>query len=320
MEKIENIYDPLAITSDSKVGGGIFDSAALPNQEMGVKELKDDEAKTEEKTQDSAKEVERTELEAEDKAKEESKENDELKGDELKAESPKETLPKGETLPRLFAGKFKTPEQLETAYAHSSKEGVRLNNQVIEAQKQVKQLEDQLFQVKLESEIGQFNEISKEDYAELDETQKRVYNLEKSRFIDKKERLERMRSDNKQNESRLVDNELRELETQADYQELDPIMNELMDRFSWIETNPKHGIATLVYLAASELKNRHLRTLSDKATKSSKEDAKLKAESDAARIAVTGNGNKVTVPSKEKAGELDEFNASILSAGPRNLF
>ena len=312
----QNIFDPLAITSDSKVGGGIFDSAALPNQEMGVKELKDDEAKTEEKTQDSAK----VELEAkEDEAKEESKENDELKG-ELKAESPKETLPKGETLPKLFAGKFKTPEQLETAYAHSSKEGVRLNNQVIEAQKQVKQLEDQLFQVKLESEIGQFNEISKEDYAELDETQKRVYNLEKSRFMDKKERLERMRNENKQNESRLVDSELRELETQSDYQELDPIMNELMDRFSWIETNPKHGIATLVYLAASELKNRHLKTLSDKATKSSKEDAKLKAESDAARIAVTGNGNKVTVPSKEKTGDLDEFNASILSAGPRNLF
>lgn len=125
--------------------------------------------------------------------------------EEKPAEEPK-TEPKAEV---LLAGRFKTPEDLEVAYIESSKEGRRLNAELVQAKQRLAGLEQKLESYELEKELGSFKELTKEELLELmnsedaeDRLAAQEYIADKKLYGQKKASLEKMRKDHEANSKR----------------------------------------------------------------------------------------------------------------------
>lgn len=108
-----------------------------------------------------------------------------------------------ETQP-LLAGRFKSAQELETAYNESSKEARRLYGDTLALTKQLNDLQNELESKRIESELGAFKELSEEELTsmlESEDPKERLkahrYMIDENNFKSSKSRLAKEQQDRK---------------------------------------------------------------------------------------------------------------------------
>ena len=272
---------------------------------------------------------------AEAKAKAEGKA--EVKPPEVKP--PEEKLEaKPEATPKLYAGEFKTPEELETAhsklkenYGHSSVEGKRLRTLSDSLQKQLVEMDSKVKLLELDKEAGSFQLKTKEELEAMETTERDVYELKHSMFENKKASILRAKEES---ERRAWDDQKAQFQLMSDQESAEDypdfakhsakegLMNQLLNEAPELEGKPYSWIPHLFYLASLGITYREaLKEGKGKETKA-QEEAKAKAAADAARSGPSGGSGTVTTPTGTKTKEqLDnELQQEILNAGRRPAF
>lgn len=266
---------------------------------------------------------------------------------ETPEENPEES---GEETPedgsenKLFADEFKTAEELATAYKAlkaqdveraqkfdlSSKEGKRLAGVVQRQQVALKEAKRELLKSSLQSQVGSFKELSKEEYDALDADAKMDYKLNKRDFESNKKNLDKMIEEDEADERKnnlLIKQDLAHMEANpgqfpglADTQEL---QHELLDRFPWLENIGKAGMNRILYFCARGIQ--YNRSLAAKPKQDAKADdtAAKQARANAARNGSTVRSGTVTAPVPGKGSNLpkglDPVNYQLLEAGNKIL-
>lgn len=235
--------------------------------------------------------------------------------------------------PKLWAGSYKTPEELEIAYKHSSGEGKRLSvalkTQVVEHEKTVAQLRDQIEELKIAAEAGP-------EIAELTEEQLEAMGPVKAmRFLQKmsdrksalanlKARREAREQQSKKDEASLVSHIKqtasgmeKDAANYPDYLDLQGNMEAIMDAEPGITGLP--NTPYLLYFAAYGQRALKRDSEAKSRTEKSKEAAKLKAKAAAVGAGAAGaaGGAKGLVESHGNVDpDSDEaYNERLVKAG-----
>jgi len=211
-----------AAAPESK-SSGMFDHLAIPGAgpEITVPEETPKETSTEKPT------VEATVTESEPNA------------EGTPAEKPEATVE-----PKLWGGRYETPEQLEEAYGLSSKEGVRLSKELEEAEDVMSKMEEELAVLKAGLDLPQFQELSESDYQKLYEedpkkafqylVQKELHEKETTKLkAEREQEAKDQIEEQKQVKSRLnyrIDEMLSAPSLYPEYKSLQPLMMEIVDK------------------------------------------------------------------------------------------
>ena len=263
---------------------------------------------------------------------------DEVDGAEAAVEINPDGTPKAApvTQAKLWAEQYKSPEELEIAYKHSSAEGKRLAGRVKEietaAQTQAQALQTRIAELEMQVELGP-------ETPELtDEALEALGPIKAARAIQKagerkmiaaklKEAKAKREQEQKDYDSQVkahIDDSITKMQRDAerfpDYGTLAPDIIELADIVPWATGNPNS--AQLLYYAAFGRRALSTRKDADKQTKDSADKAKLKAAAAATATAAAGAGGGTKDPvtagkNKPKPGSDEEVNARMQAAYER---
>lgn len=234
--------------------------------------------------------------------------------------------------PKMFAGRFPTPEALETAYNESSKEGRRLYALLKEADAFRETLETQLSDLKTQSELGSFKELTKEELQKLAEenplaaqeyiADKKLRERELVRFKTEKEKAGKEQALSRKGMEDHIMMRSQQMESDAqnfpDYSNLMPLMEEIMDRAP--ELTGHRWTPELLYFASYGYRALQAGLKARQASAQDTEEARKKAEADALRAGSSGPTATGSAPAGG-GGDTDEaFNARLVSKAPKPVF
>ncbi len=237
---------------------------------------------------------------------------------------------------RLWAEQYKSPEELEVAYKHSSAEGKRLAGRVKEieagAQAKATELAARIAELELQVELGpEMKEPTDEELEAMGPIKAartiQKYGERKMLAAKLKEQKESREAKNKEWEGQVkthIDESITKMQQDKDaypdYRELAPDIMDLADRVPWATGNPNS--AQLLYYAA--FGRRALSKVKEAAgkTKESADKAKLTAAAAATATAAAGAGGGTKDPvaagkSKPKPGSDDAVNEGMMAAYAR---
>lgn len=233
--------------------------------------------------------------------------------------------------PRVYAQRFKTPEELETAYFASSKEGRRLNSVLREVMAERNQLKADLEAAKLQASAPAFKELSKEELQEmardnplaaqeyLIEKRMREYKLENQKTEQAKLSQERERE--KANlESHIIrrsDQMSADSDNFPEYIALIPVMDEIMDKVPDVVGHS--WTPEVLYFMAYGIKS--LQALKQSKKLSDAERQRAARIASASSQAIGGSGTGSTGNDHLPNDDSDEsFNKRLLAKAPKSLF
>lgn len=254
---------------------------------------------------------------------EETSQEEVVEGEEAKVEPVK-----------LWAGKHKTPEELEKyhlerekSYESSSRESVRLAKVNERYANQLAELTDKLAMAELQSKLGTFAEKSKEELEGLTESQRMTYELDRRDHIAQKKELEALQakadaeidainSQMEQHERELFSDQKRFPNASAMKEDMKDIMNmEPRLNNSGIPLMPK-----LLYFAAVGMKANEEAAKAETTKKESVEQAKkVSLAKSSGSGAPAATGGKVNGLGGKKTWE-DSFKEDLQRGTPASIF
>ena len=215
---------------------------------------------------------------------------------------------------KLWAERYKSPEELEIAYKHSSQEGVRLAGRVKEieagAQAKASELAAQIAELQMQVELGpEMKEPTDEELEAMGPVKAaraiQRFGERKALAAKLKEQQGAREASQKKWEADVknhIDDSISKMQADSeqypDYKELAPDILDIADRVPWATGNPNS--AQLLYYAA--FGRRALSKVSEAKgkTKESAEKAKLAAAKAAAVTAAAGEAGGTKDPAKPK--------------------
>ena len=290
--------------------GGVFDNLALPPEEAPP-------------TPPVAPEAPETPLKVEEPLAPEGKPASE--------EPPKPTPPVAAP-PKLYAGRFTTPEHLEIAYDESSKEGRRLAGLLKNADATAEALQEKLEELELQSQLGSFKELTPEELKALHEqdalkaaeylAQLNVHKSDKARM--ERELKERQKQAKREDEIRIASIEAKAESMERDVQNFpnfkvyQPLMDQIMNRVP--EISGHKWSPEIIYYAAAG----YVAAQAAKQSASQSEESRKKAEEEArAQAQRAGSSGPTGTNSAPPGGEGDSdeaFNKRLQQKAPKPLF
>lgn len=312
-------------------GGDPFGGAVLPGNEGldgGV-----DGAAPEEKAKpeegDQGGEAEGAEAKAEGEEKPEGEAEGKAEGDEPKAE-PEAAKPE-----KLYAGKYKTPEDLEVAYQHSSAEGKRLYSKVKEMEsgfaKRESELLDKISELEIRAEVGpEPKDLTEEDLEKMGPAKAALalqkQTERKAALRELKAKAEARAKAQKDEEAKVkaaIDEQLDAMESDdksyPDFGTLKPRIGRLMEANPHMTGHPNAPLN--FYLMAYGLQALALRGKAAKQSAESEAKAKAKAKAAAVGAGAAGAGGTATPPVKAvQKGSEDDGDAAMDAAFKRRSF
>ena len=237
------------------------------------------------------------------------------------AAKPAETV-----APKLYAGQFKTPEELEVAYGHSSNEGKRLAGEVktlrVAHDKAVGELQDKIAELEIRAEVGPEIQEPTDEALEAMGPVKATRLLQKisdrkAQLATLKARKESRDKEAKQSEAQLSEHINRQIDDLRgrfpDYIALRADMESIMDAEPGILGHP--NTPQIVALAAYGRRAIKRDQEASAVTKKSEEAAKAKVKAAAVGAGAAGaSGGGAKEPAKKQgqdSGGDDSFNASF---------
>lgn len=242
--------------------------------------------------------------------------------------------PEGEVPPKeepaapkkLWAGQFEKPEDMEVAHLHSSAEGRRLHKELVQRESALEAMAAELGELKAKLAEGPaFQELTPEQLAEMDPGEKAEYFAARTehrlRSEQAKEKQAQQQARAKQEQAQLVAGINARIDFMAanpdkfpEYQELGPVMDDLLERASWLAGKPE--TPDVLYAIAYGRKAMARDGLAKKASAASEEKRKKDAAAAAARAGSMGPTPGGKGPAKQPAAGSDEaHNAAIIKAG-----
>ncbi len=203
--------------------------------------------------------------------------------------------------PKLWAGQFGKPEDLEVAYTHSSKEGRRLRGLLTEAEEHLANQKARMaeLQGELEGKNIPFKELSNEELNSLNPAAQVTYALDKRAHdeavvkakSDAKAKFEATTRQAKETEDIVTNTCKRMLKDESNfphYGELIPVMDEILDTVPGLRghkfTPQVAYFAALGYMEAQKMR------AGQQASAESAAEAARKAAADAARVGAVSSG------------------------------
>lgn len=224
----------------------------------------------------------------------------------LEGTPPAAATPKPAEPAKLWAGKFQKPEDLEVAYAQSSKEGQRLAQEVSGRKAELEKLLSEKRELELKVELGpEPKELTKEEldamtpndvaryYSERSERKIRVEQIKKEREAQAKQ--EKVNDDARV--SHIVNRASqmeKDVENFPDYKDLHPLMDEIMD----VEPGVRGLRRTpeILYFAAFGMRALQAARKGKTETAAAEKIAKDKAAADTSRAAGPGPTPSEKIP------------------------
>ena len=236
-----------------------------------------------------------------------------------------------EVAPKLWAERYKTPEDLEIAYKHSSEEGKRLSVKIKEQaqtyEKQVGELSDKVAELTILAEVGPEMKEPTDEELEAMGPVKATRLLQK--ISDRKNALGQLkakaeaRKKEEASEQAALSNHIKQVAKEMatrtdqfpDFETLKPAMDSLIDMEPGLTGLPY--TPQILYLAAQG--QRYLKNLGEVKgkTKASEDAAKAKAKAaitGAGAAGANGGGGKKPDSAKKVGSEDDEYNDKFIAA------
>ena len=251
---------------------------------------------------------------------------------ETEGEPPAPGAP--ETEPKLLAGRFKTPQELETAYAESSHEGLRLHRELETYRGEVKKRDDEVadlreqleaakntpaFKELTEDEINSLSTAKQFEYFAEKNARKQRQEGEKAERAKQKQQQEKERSETKAAVFARIDAMEADSENYPEFKALKPVMNEVIDMTGGVVSGYK-WTPDLLYLCAQGLKTIRQVAASKKTASESAKKAADKAAADAHAAGRTGRPATRTAPPGEDPNSDEAFMRETLGAGAPKIF
>ena len=236
---------------------------------------------------------------------------------------------------KLYAGRYQSVEQLESAYDNSSKEGRRLAGILKERDTNLKKLNDQLAELQLQADLGQFVELSPEELAKLEENAPHKASEYRMELKMRKAETARIKRDKAVTETHAAEQKqaleasiMTRVDTmEADpvnfpgYKALQPIQDELIEATNE-EITGYSWSPDILYLAAKGWQQLHVEKQSRISSEQARKAAAAKAAADAQQLGSNGAPTISNIPSGNGAGTDDDnaFNQRLIKAGPQPIF
>ena len=223
---------------------------------------------------------------------------------------PTKTATEPEKTAKLWADQYKSPEELEIAYKHSSTEGKRLAGRVKEieagAQAKANELTARIAELEMQVQIGPEIKEPTDEELEAMGPVKAARALQK--VTERKALAEKLKDKQlaRENEAKKWDADVRahidesitrmqkDSENFPEYRELAPAILEIADNVPWATGNP-NSAQLLYYAAFGRRALANVKSANSK-TKESADKAKLKAAASATATAAAGAGGGTKDP------------------------